>query len=102
VPTYLELDAGLPVADAEAKSVIERAKLIGGVRVSGEVAHVRPGQAGAVVVEEAKAIEAAVIVMPLRYQNGEPLISKALRTVLAERPARVIVSAKPDGADGVR
>ncbi|HEX2129667.1 MAG TPA: APC family permease [Solirubrobacterales bacterium] len=101
VPTHTELEAGRPAEDAEAQSVIERAKLIAGGRVSGEVEHVRPGQAGTVVVEEAKAIDAAVIVMPLRYVNGEPVISKALRTVLAERPARVIVSARPEGLDGV-
>jgi APA family basic amino acid/polyamine antiporter len=102
VPAHTRLEAALPGPDAEAQSTIERAKLIAGGRVSGEVEHVRPGQAGAVVVEEAKAIDAAVIVMPLRYLNGEPVISKALRTVLAERPARVIVSARPEVADGAR
>jgi basic amino acid/polyamine antiporter, APA family len=102
VPTHTPLDAEVPVADAEAQSTIERAKLIAGGRASGEVEHVRPGQAGAVVVEKAKAIDAAVIVMPLRYLNGEPVISKALRTVLAERPARVIVSARPERTDGAR
>jgi APA family basic amino acid/polyamine antiporter len=100
VPTHTELGAGLPSDDGEAQSAIERAKLVAGGRVTGEVMHVRPGQAGAAVVEEAEAIDAAVILMPLRYVNGEPVISKALRTVLAERPARVIVSARPGGAGG--
>jgi basic amino acid/polyamine antiporter, APA family len=100
VPAHTELDADVPIEDAEGQSVLERAKLIGGGRLTGEVEHVRPGQAGAAVVEEAKAIQAAVVLMPLRYVNGEPVISKALRTVLAERPARVIVSARPEGADG--
>ena len=53
--------------------MIERAKLICGRRVTGEIEHVRPGQAGAAIVEDAKEIDAAVIVMQLRYRNGEPL-----------------------------
>ena len=101
VPAHTELRADVP-QDAEAQSVIERAKLICGGRVTGHIEHVRPGQAGAVIVGEAKGIEAAVIVMPLRYVNGEPVMSRALRTVLAERPARVIVDARPGGADGGR
>jgi APA family basic amino acid/polyamine antiporter len=100
VPSHTKLEDELPAADAEAQSMIERSKLIAGGRVTGEVEHVRPGQAGAIVVEEATGIDAAVILMPLRYVNGEPVISKALRTVLAERPARVIVSATPEGVEG--
>ncbi len=99
VPTDKPLDADLGALEDEAHSLIERAKLICGQRVSGEVVRVRAGQAGAVVVEEAHAINAAVIVMPLRYRNGRPLFSKALRTVLAERPCRVIVVARPDQVD---
>jgi APA family basic amino acid/polyamine antiporter len=102
VPAHTKIDAELPAEDAEAQSWIERAKLIGGGRVTGEVEHVRTGQAGAMIVDEAKAIQATVIVMPLRYVNHEPVITKGLRTVLAERPARVIVAARPAGADGGR
>jgi APA family basic amino acid/polyamine antiporter len=98
VPTHLPLDAALPDDDSAAQSKIERAKLIGGRRVSGEVRHVRPGQAGAAIIEEAKGIRAAVIVMPLRYRNGTPVYGKALQTVLAARPCRVIVAAHPDEA----
>jgi hypothetical protein len=40
-------------------------------------------------------------VLPLRYRNGEPLYGKTVRTVLAKRPCRVIVSANPaEHADG--
>ena len=46
----------------------------------------RPGQAGQAIVEEARAIKAAAIVMPLRYRNGTPLYGKTLQTVLAKRP----------------
>ena len=95
VPTNLPLDAPLKGEESEAQSLIERAKLIGGLRVTGHVERVRPGQAGQAIVEEAKAIRAAAVVMPLRYRNGSPLYGKTLLTVLAKRPTRVIVSAQP-------
>jgi len=95
VPTHLPLDAPLEAKESEAQSKIERAKLIGGMRVSGSVQRVRPGQAGQAIVEEARAIKAAAIVMQLRYRNGTPLYGKTLQTVLAERPCRVIVAAQP-------
>jgi APA family basic amino acid/polyamine antiporter len=102
VPTHLPLDAPLPEAESKAQSKIEQAKLIAGQRVSGHVEHVRPGQAGKAIVEDAKAIKAAAIVIPLRYRNGTPLYGRTLQTVLAARPCRVIVSAQPDeGTDGV-
>ena len=65
------------------------------MRVTGSVQRVRPGQAGQAIVEEARAIKAAAIVMQLRYRNGTPLYGKTLQTVLAERPCRVIVAAQP-------
>jgi basic amino acid/polyamine antiporter, APA family len=95
VPTHLPLDAPLPAEESEAQSKIERAKLIGGLRVTGHIQRVRPGQAGQAVVEEARGIKAAAIVMPLRYRNGKPLYGKTLQTVLAKRPVRVIVAAQP-------
>jgi APA family basic amino acid/polyamine antiporter len=95
VPTHLPLDAPLEERESEAQSKIEQAKLIGGMRVTGSVQRVRPGQAGQAIVEEARAIKAAAIVMQLRYRNGTPLYGKTLQTVLAERPCRVIVAAEP-------
>jgi hypothetical protein len=54
------------------------------------------------VVEEAKAIDAAVILMPIRYRSGKPLLTQSLRYVLANRPTRVIVGGHPgDGAGEV-
>jgi basic amino acid/polyamine antiporter, APA family len=97
VPTEYPLDAELPEQEARAQSAIERAKLICGGRVSGEIERVRPGQAGAVVVEEAKAIDAAVVLMPIRYRDGQPVLSKSIQYVLAHRPCRVIVAAHPHG-----
>ncbi len=84
-----------PTQEAEAQSKIEQAKLIGGQRVTGHVARVRPGQAGYSVAEEAAEIKAAAIVVGLRYRNGVPLYDKTLQTVLGERPCRVIVVSDP-------
>jgi APA family basic amino acid/polyamine antiporter len=95
VPTNLPLEAAMDEAEAEAQSKIEEAKLIGGQRVTGHVARVRPGQAGYSVSEEAELIKAAALVIELRYRNGAPLYGKTLQTVLGERPCRVIVVSDP-------
>jgi len=95
VPTDLPLNADLPEAEGEAQRRVEEAKLIGGARVTGHVARVRPGQAGYSVAEEAAEIQAAAIVVGLRYRNGVPLYDKTLQTVLGERPCRVIVVSEP-------
>ncbi len=91
VPTDLPLNADLRDAEAEAQSKIEQAKLIGGQRVTGHVERVRPAQAGYSISDEANLINAAAIVVGLRYRNGTPLYDKTLQTVLSERPCRVIV-----------
>jgi APA family basic amino acid/polyamine antiporter len=95
VPTALPMDAPLEQQEQEAKSKIERAKLICGLRVTGHVERVRPGQAGQSIVDEAREIDAAAIVMSLHYRNGRPLYRKTLQTVLAKRPCRVIIAAQP-------
>jgi APA family basic amino acid/polyamine antiporter len=104
VPANLPLDAELDERERAAQTKIEQAKLICGRRVSGHVHNVRMGQSGQAIVEEAKNIQAAAIVMPLGYRNGVPLYGKTLQTVLAKRPCRVIVAAHPaelaDGASG--
>jgi APA family basic amino acid/polyamine antiporter len=91
VPSHLPLDADLPEAESEAQSKIEQAKLIGGLRVSGHVERVRPGQAGYSIAEEARMIDAHAIVIGMRRRNGIPVYDETMRTVLAERPCRVIV-----------
>jgi APA family basic amino acid/polyamine antiporter len=96
VPTHLPLDARLEARESEAQSKIERAKLIGGMRVTGTVQRVRPGQAGQAIIETARTIRAAAIVMQLRYRNGTPLYGRTLQAVLKERPSRVIIAARPD------
>jgi len=95
VPTHLPLDAQMPEQEAEAQAKVEEARLIGGQRVTGHVARVRPGQAGYSVAGEAREIEAAAIVVGLRYRAGVPLYDKTLQTVLGERPCRVIVVSDP-------
>ncbi len=95
VPTHLPLDAPMKEKVSEAKSRIEQAKLICGLRVTGHIERVRPGQAGYSIAEEAREIKAAAVVIGLRFRNGQPLYGKTLETVLAERPTRVIVVSEP-------
>ena len=97
VPAHLPLDAPLPRQQEKAQSKIERAKLIGGRRVTGHVVRVRPGQAPKAIIEEAVDIKAVAIVMQLTYRNGSPLYGKTLQGVLGNRPCRVIVAADPTG-----
>jgi basic amino acid/polyamine antiporter, APA family len=95
VPTNLPLDAELPEAEAAAARRVEEAKLIGGARVTGHVARVRPGQSGYSVAEEAEEIKAAAIIVGLRYRGNVPQYDKMLQTILGERPCRVIVVSEP-------
>ena len=98
VPKNLPLDAPLDEAETAAQEKIERAKLIGGMRVTGHTTRVRPGQAGHAIIDEAREIDAAAVVMQLDYRNGAPLYGSTLRMVLGERPCRVIVAAQPTTA----
>jgi basic amino acid/polyamine antiporter, APA family len=98
VPNHLPLDASLPEQEQEARSKIEQAKLIGGLRASGHVHRVRPNQAGHSIAEEARELKASALVMGLRYRNGSPLYGKTLQTLMAERPTRVIVVGEPGPA----
>jgi APA family basic amino acid/polyamine antiporter len=101
VPNSMEIGAPMPDQDANARSVIEEAKVAGGNRVSGHVERVRAGQTGRRIVEEALDMRAAAIVMPLpRRIDGASLFGKTLETVLTERPCRVIIESSPDGTRG--
>jgi APA family basic amino acid/polyamine antiporter len=103
VPNSMEIDAPMPEPDANARSIIEEAKVAGGGRVSGHIERVRAGQAGRRIVEDAVEMRAAAIVMPLpRRIDGASLFGKTLETVLAERPCRVIIESVPDGRNGRR
>ena len=95
VPANLPINAPLPRQQERAQSKIERAKLIGGQRVTGRVLRVRPGQAPKAILEEAEAIRATAIVMQLTYRGRTPLYGKTLQGVLGKRPCRVLVAADP-------
>jgi APA family basic amino acid/polyamine antiporter len=88
VPASSPIDAMLPEQEALAQSIVEEAKVQGGRRVSGHWEKVRAGQTGRRIVDEARAMRAEVIVMPV-VQNGGGF-GRALETVLRERPCRVI------------
>jgi basic amino acid/polyamine antiporter, APA family len=98
VPTHLPLDAPLEEEESAAQAKIERAKLICGMRVTGHVERVRPGQGGHFIAEEARLIKAAAVVMQLTYRDGAPRYGRTLQAVLSERPCRVIVVAQPETA----
>lgn len=91
VPSSLPIDSRMRRAEGEAANKIERAKLIGGMRVTGKVVRVRPGQAGYAIAGQARKIRARAIVIGLRVRDGGPQYGETIRTVLAERPCRVIV-----------
>jgi basic amino acid/polyamine antiporter, APA family len=97
VPNALPIDAPMDEAESAAQSLIEQAKVQGGNRVSGHVERIRAGQAGRRIVEEARDMRAAAIVMPLpRRVDGASLFGKTLETVLAERPCRVVIESSPE------
>ncbi len=94
VPATSPISAALPDQEAAAQSIIEEAKVQAGRRVSGHWEKVRAGQTGRRIVDEAKAMHAAAIVMPMPQDGGG--FGRALATVLRERPCRVIVESIPD------
>ena len=96
VPQSLPLDADLLDQEAEAYAVIEHARLLVGRRVSGRAVKVRAGQGGRVIIEEARAIRAQAIILPLPPRSaGTTLFGKTVETVLSERPCRVIIESEP-------
>jgi basic amino acid/polyamine antiporter, APA family len=96
VPPNSPIDAEMPEQEASAQATIESARVHGGRRVTGHWEKVRPGQAGRRIVEEAKEIRAAAIVMSLPPRRaGASLFGKTLETVLANRPCRVIIESEP-------
>jgi APA family basic amino acid/polyamine antiporter len=103
VPPHLPIDAPMPEEERRAQSVIDRARVRGGRRVSGHWEKVRPGGAGRRIVDEANAIKARAIVMDLPpRRTGSTLFGKSLETVLAERPCRVIITSSRGSEPGTR
>jgi APA family basic amino acid/polyamine antiporter len=93
VPASSPISASLPEQEAHAQSIIEEAKVQAGRRVSGHWEKVRAGQTGRRIVDEAKEMRAAAIVLPMS-QDGAGF-GRALATVLRERPCRVIIESIP-------
>jgi APA family basic amino acid/polyamine antiporter len=96
VPNSLPIDASLPELEHRAQSTIDSARVLGRRRVTGHWEKVRAGEAGRRVVDEARDIRAAAVVLtpPARTPGGS-LFGRTIETVLEERPARVIVEAAP-------
>src|SRR3954470_24155948 len=95
VPASSPIDARMNDKEREAAAIIEQAKLIGGRRVTGHVEKVRAGQAGRLIVDEAKEMRARAIVMALAPRSGGTLFDRTVETVLSERPCRVIIESTP-------
>jgi APA family basic amino acid/polyamine antiporter len=98
VPSSSPIDASLPEQEMQAQQLIEQAKMQGGRRVTGHWVKVRAGQAGAVIVKEARSMRARAIVMALSPRGGATLFSRTVETVLQQRPCRVIIAAAPGSA----
>jgi basic amino acid/polyamine antiporter, APA family len=101
VPASSPISAEMPEQELAAQGMIEAARRQGGRRVSGHVEKVRAGQAGRLIVNEAKAMRAQAVVLPLPGRTGGSLFGKTVETVLAERPTRVIIHSD-GGGDGNR
>jgi APA family basic amino acid/polyamine antiporter len=98
VPQHLDLDAPLVQAEENAAAVIDVARLWAGrgQRVRGQIAKVRPGEAGFRIVREADETHAQAVVMslPQRRAPGK-VLNKTLEVVLGKRPFRVIIDSAP-------
>jgi APA family basic amino acid/polyamine antiporter len=100
VPASSPINAEMPEQELAAQAIIEQARIQGGRRVSGHYEKVRPGQAGRMIVNEAREMRAQAVVVPLPARTGGSLFGKTVETVLAERPCRVIIHSDGNAADG--
>jgi basic amino acid/polyamine antiporter, APA family len=100
VPPSAPIDADMPEQELAAQAIIEQARLQGGRRVSGHYEKVRPGQAGRLIVNEAREMHAQAVVLPLPGRTGSSVFGKTVETVLAERPCRVIIHSDGARAEG--
>jgi APA family basic amino acid/polyamine antiporter len=100
VPASSPITAEMPEQELAAQAIIEQARLQGGRRVSGHYEKVRPGQAGRMIVNQARQMRAQAVVIPLPARTGGSLFGKTVETVLAERPCRVIIHSDGHAGDG--
>jgi APA family basic amino acid/polyamine antiporter len=98
VPASAPIDASLPEQERRAQSTIDSARVLGRRRISGHWEKVRAGEAGRRIVDEARDIHAAAIVMtPPRRSPGGSLLGRTIESVLEDRPCRVIVERPAPG-----
>jgi basic amino acid/polyamine antiporter, APA family len=100
VPASSPITAEMPEQELAAQAILEQARLQGGRRVSGHYEKIRPGQAGRLIVNEARQMKAQAVVVPLPARTGGSLFGKTVETVLAERPCRVIIHSDGAAANG--
>ena len=92
VPTRRRSTPTLPEQERAAQTIIEQARIQGGRRVTGHYEKVRAGQAGRLIVEEAREMRAhGDRACRCRRAGGGSVFGRTLETVLAERPCRVII-----------
>ena len=92
IPNSSPLDADHPELRAKARAIIDQAKLLTRGRAAGTILPVRSGQEGRVIVDRAKQTRARAVILSVpRGGATRSGFGRALETVLAERPCRIIV-----------
>ncbi len=92
VPNSSPLDADHPELRAKARAIVDQAKLLTRGRAHGVILPVRSGQEGRVIVDHAKNTRARAVILSVpRGGATRSGFGRALETVLAERPCRIIV-----------
>lgn len=92
VPNSAPLHAELPELREQAHAIIDQAHVLTRNKSTGTIVPVRSGQEGRVIVDAATRLRAAAVLMSVpRGSAGRSGFGRALETVLAERPCRVIV-----------
>jgi APA family basic amino acid/polyamine antiporter len=92
VPNSSPLSAEPPELHEKARAILDQARLLTRGRAIGTIVPVRSGQEGRVIVDTCvKSRAAAVILAVPRGDATRSGFGRALETVLAERPCRVIV-----------
>lgn len=95
VPWNTPIDAVLTDQRRVAGEAIERAKMLGGRRVSGHVEAVRAGELGRRIIDVARAMDARAVIMGIRRNQQGGLFSKPVQKLLEERPCRVVLVTEP-------
>lgn len=102
VPGSLPIDAHMLEEEDDAHRLLDQAEAVGdsyGVTVAPGILRAR--EAATVIVEQAKAIDAEIVVIAarkLRRGSHSPVFGRTVRDVLKKAPCRVmIVSVPPDG-----